>query len=89
MTQGRFPAPTELQQANVEIARSEVSQADLQAFKALNLGQQPDHKGLSLNSTDTPDSTEGVYDDAGPPRQEEYGGELQCMIQDWLKTTQF
>lgn len=81
MTQGRFPPSNEVQQANVEIARSEVSQEDLQAFKTLNVAQQP---GSAVGSSDYSASTEeGMYDDAGPPRQEEFGGELPIgLLQD-------
>ena len=81
MPQGPFPHPAEFQQANAEFARTSIGQADLQAFKELNLSQQPKKsvdtpkvdERQSLDSTDSTVSSDSEYED-GPPRQEEFGG---------------
>ncbi|KAK9838737.1 hypothetical protein WJX74_002329 [Apatococcus lobatus] len=77
--QGPFPPPQEFQQANAEYARTTVGEEDLQAFKDLNLTQQPDYKAGDKHkayerqeSTDSTTSMDSEYED-GPPRQEEFG----------------
>lgn len=97
MPQGSFPPPREFQQANAEHARTTVGEEDLQAFKALNLTQQPELKNVDYvakqktyerqESTDSTATTDSEYED-GPPRQEEFGGDhaqrkgLSCTLND-------
>lgn len=81
MPKGSFPQPREFQQANADYARTSVAEEDLQAFRALNLTQQPEYNAADKQktyerqlSTDSTTSTDSEYED-GPPRQEEFGGE--------------